>query len=166
MLLLGALCAAGSFLSLHGPHRLKPHALRPPELVARGWRNIPSIVALVSEDDVEAAVEKAEKLWAQALEARKRADRLSNEAESVAEEVSLSAQQQTEKLDNTSKFSLSLLQDAQSTIDASLEVGQLVSQAVDAAEEAEQLEREAEAALLDVEAAIAQHEIDFPDSSA
>ena len=45
------------------------------------------VALLVTEDDVEAAVEKAEKLWAQALDARQRSDKLSGEAEAIAEEV-------------------------------------------------------------------------------
>ena len=45
------------------------------------------VALLVTEDDVEAAVEKAEKLWAQALDARQRSDKLSGEAEALAEEV-------------------------------------------------------------------------------
>lgn len=44
-------------------------------------------LCLVTEDDVEAAVEKAEKLWAQAFEARKRAEKLSDEAETFAQQA-------------------------------------------------------------------------------
>ena len=40
---------------------------------------------VVTEDDVEKAVEKAEKLWADALAARKKADALSAEAEEMAQ---------------------------------------------------------------------------------
>eukprot|EP00966_Prymnesium_polylepis_P045954 1063602-Prymnesium_polylepis.1 len=58
-------------------HRRRPNPAR----AAR------SPFCLVTEDDVEAAVEKAEAAWAEALEARKLADKLSGEAETLAEEV-------------------------------------------------------------------------------
>ena len=41
----------------------------------------------VTADDVEAAVERAEALWAKALNARQRADSLSGEAETLADEA-------------------------------------------------------------------------------
>lgn len=74
------------------------------------------------------------------------------------------ADEESEKLRNIEKISLSTLMNAQSTLNSNLDAGQLLADAVEAAEEAERLENEAEAALSEVEAALAQHEIDFPDN--
>lgn len=68
------------------------------------------------------------------------------------------------KIDQAEKFSMAMLSDAQGSMSSSLDAGQLLSDAVEAAEEAERLEQEAEVALKEVEAALAQHEKDFPDS--
>ena len=114
----------------------------------------------VTADDVAAAIENAEALWAVALAARERANALSAEAEELSNEAATQTGAATAKLGD--KFSLSMLGDARIAMDSAMEVQRLLSEAVDAAEEADRCELEAEAALQASEAALEQHELDFP----
>lgn len=82
-MMLAALCCPLGF-TLHAP---RPAAQAARVMRGEVWRAPPSPFLLVTEEEVEAAVEKAEKLWALALEARQKADQLSGEAESFAEKV-------------------------------------------------------------------------------
>ena len=139
------------------PHRLLVSDLKP----ARTG----SAACLVTEDDVEIAVEVAEKLWAEALTARETADRLSSEAENLCEAGEVGATAAAESMGGEAvKFKLSMLGDAQAAMSASLDAGKILSDAFEANEEADKLEELAEAALAASERAIEQHLLDFPDS--
>eukprot|EP00591_Stephanopyxis_turris_P002576 CAMPEP_0195518264 /NCGR_PEP_ID=MMETSP0794_2-20130614/12648_1 /TAXON_ID=515487 /ORGANISM="Stephanopyxis turris, Strain CCMP 815" /LENGTH=134 /DNA_ID=CAMNT_0040647203 /DNA_START=182 /DNA_END=586 /DNA_ORIENTATION=+ len=118
---------------------------------------------LVSDEDVLAAVENAENLWAVALEARKKADALSEEAETGASASADLADEATTKL-KSKKFGLAQIAAARMAMDSSLDLGNLMDRALDAADEADRLEVIAEEALLESEKALDQHVIDFPDS--
>ena len=128
-------------------------------VVMRSARSAILCLAAEEEDEeLEKAVAKAEKLWSLALAARQRADRLSSEAEALAEEVSSAASEEASRLKGLEgagggqRFSLSMLSNAKSQLDSSLDAGQLLSAAVEAAEEAEIAEALAEEALAAVEA--------------
>lgn len=120
---------------------------------------------VVTEDDVEKAVEKAEKLWADALAARKKADALSAEAEEMATAAATVGEEQSAKLGDATRFEMSLLSGASQAMSSSLQAGEVLSDAVEAAEEAQKLEDLAEAALAESEAAIEAHLADFPDAA-
>lgn len=122
-----------------------------------------SSVAKVTSEDVEEACEKAERLWAEALEARKLADERSIEADNIASAAADASKEQSETLDAASKFNLALLSGASEAMNSSLEAGQALSDAVEAAEAAEKLELLAEAALQETEKLLTQHEIDYPE---
>ena len=122
---------------------------------------------MVTADDVELAVEVAEKLWAEALEAREKADKLATDAEEMTvatESDTAAAAKSVGSVEAATKLNLSMLGDAQKAMSASLEVGEVLADAFDADEEASRLEELAEAALAASEKAIEQHLIDFPDS--
>eukprot|EP00310_Coccolithus_braarudii_P012321 CAMPEP_0183350826 /NCGR_PEP_ID=MMETSP0164_2-20130417/21201_1 /TAXON_ID=221442 /ORGANISM="Coccolithus pelagicus ssp braarudi, Strain PLY182g" /LENGTH=148 /DNA_ID=CAMNT_0025522829 /DNA_START=65 /DNA_END=511 /DNA_ORIENTATION=- len=121
-------------------------------------------VCKVTEDDVEAAVELAEQLWAEALKARERADCLSEKAAEQAELAQASAEEATASMDSATTFRLSMLGDARIAMDSQLNAGSLLSEAVEAAEAAELFEAKAEEALTASEKAIEQHLVDFPDA--
>ena len=121
----------------------------------------------VTADDVEMAVEKAEKLWADALAAREKAEALAVEAEELATQSETSTATAKDALEDgavAETFKLSMLGDAQAAMDVSIRAGEVLANAYDAAEEAERLEILAEEALAASEEAIEQHRIDFPDS--
>jgi len=122
------------------------------------------INCLVTADDVELAVEKCEKLWADALAARKQVEELSNEAEELAEASALSSEEASATIDDSPKFKLSMIGDLKAVTDANLNANAVLSDAIEVMEEAELLERQAEAALVEMEEAIEQHLVDFPDS--
>jgi len=127
-------------------------------------RRFHSAVAVVTEDDVETAVQAAEDSWADALKARKLAETKALEAEEAADAAGVSSEAVSNELNAASKFSLSMLGDAKGAMDSSLDATALLSEAVEAAEEADRLEEIAEAALAASELALAQHLEDFPDS--
>ncbi len=117
-------------------------------------------VCSVTADEVESAVAEAERLWAEALAAREKADRLSAEAEESSGAVVSDAEAASaglETLNEVPKFSLSMLSDAQAALESSVHAGGLLSDAVDAAEEADRLEAEAELALAHSEELLRQH---------
>jgi hypothetical protein len=126
-------------------------------------RRAPPLLLLVTEEEVEAAVERAEALWADALAARKRAEALSADSEEAAAEAGASAEQSAAAIDGAAKFGMGLLGDASAALTSSLDAGAIIAEAVEAAEEAERLEALAQEALEKSEAALAQHMIDFPD---
>ena len=119
---------------------------------------------MVTADDVEIAVEKCEKLWADALAAREKMDEISTEAESLAEESAASGEEAAAAVDGSDKFKLSMLGDMKAATDKNLDANSVLGDAVAAMEEADRLEALAEVAMEEMEAAIAQHLIDFPDS--
>jgi hypothetical protein len=124
------------------------------------------ILSLVTADDVEAAVQAAEKLWEEALAAREKADSLSAEGEALATEADAASSTATSSLnaiETNNKFSLSAIADASLAMNTNFNAGSLLAQAVDATEEAEQLEALAQAALDKSEELLAQHMEDFPD---
>ena len=138
------------------------------------WRTSPSpqrasYLRLVTEDDVIKAVEKAEELWAKALEARKTANALSDRAEEEAEASSARALAVEAKLkdNNISKTPITMetLAEGDAVARSSLDAGLLVNRALAASEEAERLLQQAEEALEQSESTLEQHLIDFPDSS-
>ena len=163
VVLLPLLLLAGHAASYRVCARATAGLHRPPSPLARARSCGRLVRCLVSEEDVEALVEKAETLWESALAARKKADTLSSEAEAAANAAAVSSDEQAAKLDDATKFSLGLLSGASDVMASSLDAGALLAEAVEAAEEAERLELEAEAALAASEAAIEQHLKDFPD---
>ena len=119
---------------------------------------------LVTEDMAVAAIEKAEALWAEALAARQKADALSAEAEELSAETAVESEGMNEKLSGEgTKFSLSMIGDARVVMDTAIDAQKLITDAVAAAELADQLEADAEIALQVSEAMLAEHERDFPD---
>ena len=122
---------------------------------------------LVTEDDVLKAVEKAETLWADALEARKTANALSDRAEEEAEASAETANQMNAVLQARGKetpISMQQLAEADAAARSSLDAGSMVQKALKASDEADRLEKLAEQALQDSEAQLEQHLQDFPDS--
>jgi len=127
------------------------------------------ILHLVTEEDVLEAVEDAEKLWAQALEARKTANALSDRAEEEAEATAESAKEidalfQTQR-QNQQSITMQQLAKADTVARTNLDAGNLVNRALKAAEEADYLETLAEDALKKSEDRLEQHLKDFPNSS-
>lgn len=128
-----------------------------------------TICRLVTEAEVLAAVDEAERLWAQALEARKTANALSDRAEEEAE----AAASTTKEVDDMFQFSKSnkipitmqQLAQADAAAKSNLDAGSMVNRALKASEEADRLEKMAEEALQRSEEKLEQHLQDFPDSS-
>ena len=123
-----------------------------------------ALFLLVTADDVEMAVEKCEALWADALAAREAVEKLSTEADELAEASAASAEETSAAIDGADVFKLSMMGDLKAASDATLDANKMLSDAVDAAEEAERIESLAELAMVEMDAAIEQHLIDFPDS--
>jgi len=120
---------------------------------------------LVTEDMAIAAVERAEALWAEALAAREKANELSVEAEELSEATAKETEGMNEKMSGEgTKFSLSMIGDARVAMDTAIDAQKLISDAVAAAELADQLEEDAEIALQVSEAILEEHERDFPES--
>jgi len=121
---------------------------------------------LVTEDMAVAAVERAEALWAEALAAREKANELSLEAEEISETTAKETEGMNEKLSGEGvKFSLSMIGDARVAMDTAIDAQKLISDAVAAAELADQLEEDAEIALQVSEEIIKEYEEDFPESA-
>jgi hypothetical protein len=135
-LLLGLLPAANSFVLLPSTP-----CSRPPRLAA------------VTEDQVLAAVEEAESLWAKALEARQKADEAAGKAEAVR---AASNDSDTSHL-SSQVLSLAHLADG-------MEADEFLQQAEEYSQQAEEIETRANAALAKTEALWEQHLKDFPDS--
>ena len=121
-------------------------------------RHVPQIAFKLTADELELAVEKAENLWAEALAAREKAEKLSGDAEEAANESAATAEAASETIDGAEKFKLSMIGDAQKASSMALDAGSLLAEAVEASEEAERLEGLAEAALASVEAAMQELE--------
>jgi hypothetical protein len=123
-----------------------------------------SIKCLVTAEDVEIAVEKCERLWADVMEARKKVEQLSNEAEELTEASEKQSAEANAKVEASDTFKLSMLGDMKAATDSQLNANAMIGEAFEAAEEAERLEALAEAAMAEMDAAIEAHLIDFPDS--
>ena len=86
--------------------------------------NCNPILFLVTEDDVLKAVEDAEKLWAEALEARKTANALSDRAEEEAEAASSQAKEVEEIMkDRSQPISVEKLAKADAVARSNLDAG-------------------------------------------
>lgn len=123
-------------------------------------------IFLVSEEDVLEAVERAETLWAEALESRKNANTSSDRAEKKAE----ASAGQSEKAanifqDRTTPVSKEQLIQVDTATKNSLDATSFVNKALEASDEADRLEQEAEEALRNSEEQLDQHLKDFPNSS-
>jgi hypothetical protein len=134
----------------------------------RGSSSTNIILHSVSEDDVLEAVEQAEKLWEQALEARKTANALCDKAEEDAEAAAATSQLvdevfQTNKLE-AQPITMEQLAKADAAASANLDAGSVVNRALALAVEAERLETLAEEALTRSEERLEQHLADFPES--
>jgi hypothetical protein len=92
---------------------------------------------LVSEEDVLEAVERAEALWAEALEARKTANALIDRAEEEAN-ASAGTAKEAENIfqDKTTPITMQELVQVDSAAKASLDATSLVNKAMDASDEA------------------------------
>ena len=124
---------------------------------------IKSALFAVTEEDVIALVEVAEDLWAKAYEARKAANELSEKAEEYGKDAEVSTSDVTEALKES--ISLEKIASASNAQNLSLELGNLLDEAMKAQEEADEIELRAEKALAASEAALEQHLIDFPENA-
>jgi hypothetical protein len=122
----------------------------------------------VPEDDVLKAVEHAEVLWAEALEARKTANALSDRAEEEAEAAANSVKEADELFkqikETPQPISMQQLVQADAAAASSLDAGSMVNRALQASEDADRLEKLAEEALQTSEERLEQHLKDFPES--
>ena len=124
-----------------------------------------SRLSLVTEEDVLEAVEKAEALWAQALEARKTANALSDRAEEEAEAAATTAKDVEHLLkDKSSAISLEKIAQADKAAKSNIDASGMVNKALAAEEEANRLEALAEEALRVSEEKLTKHLEDVPDS--
>eukprot|EP00521_Asterionellopsis_glacialis_P010627 CAMPEP_0195296578 /NCGR_PEP_ID=MMETSP0707-20130614/19756_1 /TAXON_ID=33640 /ORGANISM="Asterionellopsis glacialis, Strain CCMP134" /LENGTH=190 /DNA_ID=CAMNT_0040358129 /DNA_START=132 /DNA_END=704 /DNA_ORIENTATION=+ len=117
---------------------------------------------LVTEEQVLEAVEASEKLWEEALEARKKANALSEQAETLGEEAASSTEQVANALQKN--VGLDQIENAKSAINSSLDAGSILSDALEATKEADQLEAKADNALAKAEELLSQHLVDFPEN--
>ena len=123
-----------------------------------------SYLQLVTEKDVLDAVENAEKLWAKALEARKTANALCDKAEEEAEAAAELSETVAEEFQNMEVISLEKIAQADAATKTNIDANSMVSRAMKAADEADELEAQAEKALQMSEERLDQHLKDFPDS--
>ena len=122
-------------------------------------------LCLVTEEEVLEAVEKAEALWAQALEARKTANALSDRAEEEAEAAATTAMDVENMLkDKSSAISLEKIAQADKAAKSNIDASGMVNKALEAEEEANRLEALAEEALRVSEEKLTKHLEDVPDS--
>ena len=121
-------------------------------------------LSLVTEDDVIEAVEKAEAMWAEALEARKTANNLSHRAEEEAETAAETTQQVAEMYTTMKTISLEKVAEADAATKSNIDASSTLGDALDASDQADRLEELAEEALKLSEQNLEQHLKDFPDS--
>ena len=123
-------------------------------------------IFLVSEEDVLEAVEYAETSWAGALEARKTANELSDKAEEEAEATAELAKKAENIFDDRSKrVTMEQLVQVDEVAKNSLDATSSLNRAMEASDEADRLEQEAEEALRKSEERLDQHLKDYSDSS-
>ncbi|CAB9516524.1 expressed unknown protein [Seminavis robusta] len=111
-------------------------------------------LAAVTEEQVLAAVERAEALWADSLEARKNADEAAGKAE--AARAGADGDHDSSHL-NPKIVNLASVAD-------SMEADSFVEQAMKFSEKADDIEAKAEAALEETENLLERHLMDFPNS--
>ena len=111
-----------------------PH---PPQHALCRHNTRPSLNA-VTEQDVLTLVEKAEELWAEAYEARKTANELSERAESLGKDAEFSAAASTRALKEL--ISEKNIAEASNAQNLSLELGSLLDEAVEAQRRADEIE--------------------------
>jgi hypothetical protein len=122
-------------------------------------------IFLVSEEDVLEVVEYAETSWAAALEARKTANELSDKAEEEAEATADLAKKAEGIFDDRSKrVTMEQLVQVDAVAKNSLDATSSLNRAMEASDEADRLEQEAEEALRKSEERLDQHLKDYPDS--
>lgn len=122
------------------------------------WR-----LAAVTEAQVLAAVEEAETLWAEAMEARNKADEAAGKAEAIR---AASSTEDGETPDGdapeTSHLSPKVLSLA--SLADGMEADTFIEEAEKYSQEADEIETKAEKALTETETLLEQHLKDFPDS--
>lgn len=120
---------------------------------------------LVSEADVIKSVEIAEKLWDEALAARKIANKVSARAERLGQDAETSTSDVTASLKEGKSISVEKMEEAGRAQNLSLELGSLLDEAVEAQKKADEIEALAEEALKKSEEAFAQFLIDNPEEA-
>mmetsp|Transcript_15719 Transcript_15719/g.31331 ORF Transcript_15719/g.31331 Transcript_15719/m.31331 type:complete len:173 (+) Transcript_15719:74-592(+) len=118
---------------------------------------------VTTEEDVVALLKESEKLAAEALRLRQEAEALSSLAEEMAANAASSSEGASEYL-KAGNLSLSGVAETQVAMDASLNAGNALENAIVLAEEADLAEGMAAEALKEVEEAFEKHLIDFPEA--
>jgi hypothetical protein len=122
----------------------------------------------VTEEDVMAAVEYAEQLWAQALEARKTANALSDRAEEEAEASEVRSKETEAFVQQNKRTTQSITMEQLVQVDAAaksnLDASVMVNRALRATDVADHFEVLAEDALRISEEWLEQHIKDYPNS--
>lgn len=116
----------------------------------------------VTEEDVISVVEEAEALWADALEARQKADEAAGKAEAIKSITAASSDSSTAAAD-VSHLDAEIISMAKMADDIEADV--YVKKAEKFSEQADKIEEMAEAKLAESEKLLDQHLIDFPDSA-
>ena len=124
----------------------------------------PTLISLVTEDDVIELVEKAEDLWGRVETLRKESEALSLQAEGVGTEAEAATKEAEASL-KTGSISVSKMTDAQEAQNKALDLGSLLEAALRKSEEADEVEVLAEEALAASERALEQYLIDFPEAA-
>mmetsp|Transcript_31409 Transcript_31409/g.75927 ORF Transcript_31409/g.75927 Transcript_31409/m.75927 type:complete len:161 (+) Transcript_31409:77-559(+) len=138
-------------------------AFCPAHTIAR--RRLQSIpLNLVTEADVIALVEEAEKLWGKVEKLRNEANDLSVQAETLGQNAEISTADAIKSLKGS--ISEKKLEEANDAQNLSIDLGSLVEKALAATEEADKTETLANEALAASERALEQHLIDFPEDDA
>jgi uncharacterized coiled-coil DUF342 family protein len=128
------------------------------------YTTLTSYLRLVTEQEVIEAVEQAEKLWAKALEARKNANALSDRAEEEAEAAADLSESVAAEFQSMQAISAEKIAQADAATKSNIDANSMVSKAMRAADEADELEAQAEKALQLSEEKLDQHLKDFPES--
>ena len=124
----------------------------------------------VTEEDVISVVEEAEALWAEALEARKKADAAAGKAEAIKSvAAAAAADSDSDSADDEKTVADISHLDAETISMAKMaddiEADVYVKEAEQYSEQADKIEELAEAKLAESEQLLDQHLIDFPDSA-
>ena len=158
LLLLCIIVAASSTTAFCPP--LLRDALRPPS-VSITFRSTVSLLQLVTEEDVNTLVDKAEELWSKVERLRSEAKDLSIQAESLGREAESIAVIANEALQLS--VSKTKLEEATNAQNKSLDLGALLDRVKRVTELADEIEIRAEKAIAASEAALEQYLIDFPE---
>jgi seryl-tRNA synthetase len=158
-LLLGIIVAASSTTAFCPP-LLRDALLRPPS-VSITFRSTVSLLQLVTEEDVNTLVDKAEELWSKVERLRSEAKDLSIQAESLGREAESIAVIANEALQLS--VSKTKLEEATNAQNKSLDLGALLDRVKRVTDLADEIEIRAEKAIAASEAALEQYLIDFPE---